>query len=408
MIAHRTYQTRGYTSKTGYARIREVLGVCQRLYNRALAERKAIYRLTGKTMGRYAQMKWLTSLRSNSQELSDISSQVERGAIIRLDRAFRNFIARVDEYKAIAARRKREGKPFRKDGAMPGFPRFKPWQRYTCIELAEVAPSMVKGNRIKIKGLPLIRLSPSRPLPESKPVSMRLVMHGRTLTIDLVYQEDVASLPKSTEAVGIDMGVNERMTLSTGQTIARREIDRRRERRLQRAVSRKKKGSKTRRKAVADFAHVKRKNAVRNRNDCHKMTTEIVRRYGFISIEDLNIQNMTRAGGSHKRGLNREILAQGWGLIRQQLAYKAEWAGRQLVRVNPSYTSRICSACGFVNGKAQEYRTFNCSECGHVADRDVNAALNILKRGREFAVGSVTDGLPSVLPETYAEWHYGI
>ena len=408
MIAHRTYQTRGYTSKTGYARIREVLGVCQRLYNRALAERKAIYRLTGKTMGRYAQVKWLTSLRSNSQELSDISSQVERGVIIRLDRAFRNFIARVDEYKAIAARRKREGKPFRKDGAMPGFPRFKPWQRYTCIELAEVAPSMVKGNRIKIKGLPLIRLCPSRPLPESKPVSMRLVMHGRTLTIDLVYQEDVASLPKSTEAVGIDMGVNERMTLSTGETIARREIDRRRERRLQRAVSRKKKGSNTRRKAVADFAHVKRKNAVRNRNDCHQITTEIVRRYGFISIEDLNIQNMTRAGGSHKRGLNREILAQGWGLIRQQLAYKAEWAGRQLVRVNPSYTSRICSACGFVNGKAQEYRTFNCSECGHVADRDVNAALNISKRGREFAVGSVTDGLPSVLPETYAEWHYGI
>jgi putative transposase len=408
MIVYRTYQTRGYTSKAGYARIREVLGVCQRLYNHLLAERKAIYRLTCKTMGKYAQMKWLTSLRSNSQELSDISSQVERGAIIRLDRAFRNFISRVDEYKTIAAKRKQEGKPPRKDGEMPGFPRFKPRQRYTCIELAEVSPSMVKGNRIKIKGLPLIRLCPSRPLPESKPVSMRLVMHGRTLTIDLVYQEDVASLPKSTEAVGIDMGVNERMTLSTGETIARREIDRRRERRLQRAVSRKKKGSKTRRKAVADFAHVKRKNAVRNRNDCHQITTEIVRRNGFISIEDLNIQNMTRAGGSHKRGLNREILAQGWGLIRQQLAYKAEWAGRQLVRVNPSYTSRICSACGFVNGKAQEYRTFNCSECGHIADRDVNAALNILKRGWESVAGSVTDGLPSVLPETYAEWHYGI
>ena len=61
MIVHRTYQTRGYTSNAGYTRIREVLGVCQRLYNHLLAERKAIY-LTGKTMGKYAQMKWLTSL----------------------------------------------------------------------------------------------------------------------------------------------------------------------------------------------------------------------------------------------------------------------------------------------------------------------------------------------------------
>ena len=113
MIVHRTYQTRGYTSKAGYARIREVLGVCQRLYNHLLAERKAIYRLTGKTMGKYAQMKWLTSLRSNSQELSDISSQVERGVIIRLDRAFRNFISRVDEYKTIAAKRKQEATPER-------------------------------------------------------------------------------------------------------------------------------------------------------------------------------------------------------------------------------------------------------------------------------------------------------
>ena len=351
MIVHRTYQTRGHTSNAGYTRIREVLGVCQRLYNHLLAERKAIYRLTCKTMGKYAQMKWLTSLRSNSQELSDISSQVERGVIIRLDRAFRNFITRVDEYKEIAAKRKREGKP---------------------------------------------------------PLSMRLVMHGRKLTVDLVYQEDVVPLSESAAVVGIDMGVNERMTLSTGQTISRREVDRRRERRLQRAISRKKKGSNSRRKVVTAFANVKRKNAVRNRNICHQITTEIVRKYAFISVEDLNIRNMTRAGGSHKRGLNREILSQGWGIIRQQLEYKAEWAGRQLVKVNPSYTSRICSECGFVNDKAQEYRTFNCSECGHVADRDVNAALNILKRGWESVAGSVTDGLPSVLPETYVKWYYGI
>ena len=353
-------------------------------------------------MGKYAQMKWLTGLRRNSQELSDIDVLVERGVLVRLDRAFNNFISRIDEYKTIAAKRKRGGKKPRKDGSKPGYPRFKPRQRYTCIELAEVTPYMVRGNRIKIKGLPPIRIVPSRPLPQSTPVSLRIVMHGRKLTVDLTYEVEVSELEPSREAIGIDMGVNERMTLSSGETVVRREIDRQTERRLQRAVSRKKLGSKSRRKTVMAFANAKRRNSVRSRNECHRITTDIVRKYGLIAVEDLNIVGMTLASGSHKRGLNREILAQGWGIIRDQLGYKAEWAGRQLVKVNPSYTSRICSACGFVNGKAREYRTFRCSECGHVGDRDINAARNILKRGWESAAGSATGGLPPVLPETYA------
>ena len=227
---HRTYQLRGHTSRAGYGRIREALGVCQRLYNRALAERIAVYRLTGKTMGTYAMMKRLTQLRRAEQSLREIDVNVERGALIRLDRAYQAFFRRV------------------KAGDGFGFPRFKPKQRYTCVELAEVRPGMVKGNRIKIKGLPAIRIRPSRRLPEDKPVSMRLVLRGRILTVDLVYAEEVDPLPHSDKAVGIDMGVNERMTLSTGETVARRETDRKRQRVLQRAVSRKRKGSLRRRK----------------------------------------------------------------------------------------------------------------------------------------------------------------
>ena len=370
---HRTYQVRGYTSRIGYGRIREVLGVCQRLYNRALAERKAVYRLTGKSMGKYAQYRWLTGLRRELQELSDIDLKVERGALIRLDRSYQSFFRRV------------------KVGEKPGFPRFKPWQRYTCLELAEVTPVMLKGNRIKIKGLPAIRIRPSRPLPEGKPVSMRMVMRGRILTVDLVYAEEVESLPKSSEvAIGIDMGVNERMTLSTGETVERRVIDRKRERRLQRAISRKVKGSNGRKKAVAAFAREKRRNVVRNRNECHRITTELVRRFGLMVIEDLRIQNMTRKGGIHKRGLNREVVGQTWGLLHEQLTYKAEWAGRQLVAVNPAYTSRTCSVCGEVQPRPRVYWLFECSGCGHSEDRDVNAAKNILQRGRELAAGGLT------------------
>ena len=383
---HRTYQMRGYTNRTGYGRIRVVLRICQQLYNRALAERKAIYRLTGKTMNLYSQTKWLTALREGAQELSQIDAQVERGVLRRLGRAYKNFFDRIDEYKTIAARKRAEGKPSRRDGAMPGFPRFKPRQRYTCIELAQVTPSMVKGTHIKVKGLPVIRIRPNRPLPECTPKSLRIVLRGRILEVSLTYAEEAHPLPANDSAVGIDLGVNERMTLSTGETVERRETDSARQRVLQRAYARKKKGSNRRAKAVAKYARWARKQQVANRNECHEITTDLVRNYGRIAIEALEINNMARAGS----GLAREVLGQTWGILRQQLAYKVEWTGRELVEVDPRYTSRICSECGEVQPKPRVYRIFECRDCGHVEDRDVNAAKNILHRGWGIPAQGIT------------------
>ena len=365
---HCTYQVRGYTSRTGYGRIREVLRLCQRLYNRALAERIAVYRMTGKTIGKYAQFKWLTGLREKYQELSDIDVKVERGALVRLDRAYKAFFRRV------------------KAGAGYGFPRFKPRQRYTCLELAAVTPNMVKGSCIKIKGLPVIRIRPDRPLPAGTPKSLRLIMRGRILEVDLVYAEKTEPLPANDRAVGIDLGVNERMTLSTGETVERRETDGNRQRVLQRSISRKKKGGNRRRKAVAKLARFKRREQVANRNECHRITTELVHRFGRIAIEKLQAQNMSRAS----RGLSREILGQTWGILRQQLAYKVEWTGRELAEVAPHYTSRICCECGEVQPKPRVYRLFECSDCGHAEDRDVNAAKNILHRGWGIPAQGIT------------------
>ena len=138
------------------------------------------------------------------------------------------------------------------------------------------------------------------------------------------------------------------------------------------------------------MARFKRRERVRDRNECHRVTTSLTRRFGMVVVEDLKVGNMTRSGGSYKRGLNREILGQTWGMLRGQLAYKAEWAGRRLVEVDPRYTSRACSECGEVQPKPKEYRLFRCSDCGHVADRDVNAAKNILQRGRELVAGGIT------------------
>ena len=133
-----------------------------------------------------------------------------------------------------------------------------------------------------------------------------------------------------------------------------------------------------------------RRVVLRNRNTCHRITTDLVRKYGAIAVEKLRIADMTRSNkgpvGEPRKdvaaasGLNRSIQEQTWGLLRQQLAYKAEWAGRQFVEVDPKNTSRDCSRCGGRNdpGKSKRYR---CSRCGARMDRDFNAAVNILRPG---------------------------
>lgn len=283
---------------------------------------------------------------------------------MRTDRAFQDFFRRV------------------RNGETPGYPRFQGVGRFQCLEMAEVTPGMVKRNKIHVKGMPAIRLRPDRELPDSSQLkSMRFVMHGRQLWVDLVYEEEIEPLPESHEEVGIDLGVNQRLTLSDGSVVERRELDRSQENRLRRKVSRTRKGSNGRRKAIAALARETRRNEVKNRNECHRITTELVRQFGSIVVEDLNMKGMTTAGGRRKRGLNREILAQTWGMILQQLTYKAEWAGRQLVKVYPAYTSRTCAECQHVNAKPRIYRVFECAKCGHVADRDMNASRNILARG---------------------------
>ena len=226
--------------------------------------------------------------------------------------------------------------------------------------------------------------------------------------VSMAFAVECPALPKSDTQVGIDMGVNERMTLSTGEMLARRIQDRRRERRLRRRVSRARKGSASRRKKVRALSRETYRNTIRNRNACHRASTSLVRRFGRRAVEDLQVRNMTRSaastaeepgkGVSAKRGLNRSINEQTWGILVSQLTYKAEYAGRKLVKVNPAYTSRTCSSCGTIlMGKSATYRLFVCQACGLVMDRDRNAARNIearafgsaLARGNESAQSGI-------------------
>ena len=312
--------------------------------------------MAGVRVSLYDQMKSFTAVRSDDPAWADMDVQVGRGVLRRLDRAFNGFFRRV------------------KAGKTPGFPRFKPGIRFRCLEIAQPRPGMVKvsadGRRacVRVKGLPAITLRLKRRLPPSERLrSLRVVRRPVGLYVDLGYEVERELLPANDAAVGLDVGVNNRIATSDGEMVERREVDRARETRLHQAVSRKRRGGNRWRKAAPTLAREQHRSRVRNRNECHRITTGIVRRYGRIAVEKLTIPNMTRSASgtleepgtnvAAKSGSNREILAQTWGLIREQLRYKAEWAGREFVEVNPRYTAESAGRAATRRRRASTGRT---------------------------------------------------
>jgi transposase len=191
----------------------------------------------------------------------------------------------------------------------------------------------------------------------------------------------------------VDRGVVVAAALSTGELLCCPQppvAQRRRLLRLQRKLARAQRGSNRRLRVKTAIAALKARQADRRKDWVEKTSTDLARRFDLIRVEDLKIRNMTRsAKGTRdhpgrrvraKAGLNRSILASGWGLLVARLEQKA--AGR-VERINPAFTSQRCSVCGHVAADSRENQAlFVCVACHYTSHADVNAARNI-------AVGSI-------------------
>jgi putative transposase len=223
----------------------------------------------------------------------------------------------------------------------------------------------------------------SRPLPagaEPSTVTVSRDSAGRWF-VSLLCECAIEPLPSTDAVVGIDVGINSLITLSTGEKIANPRyegMDRARLTSAQRNLSRKQPGSANRAKARVKLARVHARIADRRRDHLHKLTTRLVRDNQAVVIEDLGVRNML---GRHS--VARVISDASWAKLRGMLEYKCDWYGRDLVVIERWFpSSKTCSGCGHVAANLPlSIRQWECLFCGARHDRDINAARNIRAAG---------------------------
>lgn len=317
-----------------------------------------VYRRSGVGVTYKIQQDQLPSVKEVRPEYKDIDAHVLQDVLRRLDKAYQAFFAR------------------HKQGH--GFPKFHKSRDYGSITFPDPAKKRLVGNRVYLPKIGTIKIVLHRPVEgDIKTTTLTRDRCGDWFVVFSCDNVPEKPLPATGKSVGIDVGLEKFLATSDGDFVANPRFLQKAEaelRRVQRQVDKRQKGSNRRKKLVKTLARKHRKVA-RARKDFHFNTAAaLVRKYDMLAVESLNV-----------RGLSRGMLAKsvhdvGWGQFLGILGAKAAESARVIVKVNPAWTSQICSGCGHMPKikKTLSERTHHCPACGLTMDRDTNAARNIL------------------------------
>jgi len=383
-----TYKFRAYPTALQEYKLENWLFALCWLYNSALEERKKVWKEEQRTVKYSEQQNNLPKLKKKEPIIKLIHSQVLQDALRRVDKAFQKFL------QDLKRKKKREK-------VKVGYPKKKPIAKYKSLtfpqvwmkqkgELVPIIKLERKNNRFAYLHLPKtgklkIRLHRDIEWEKAKTVTVKREPSGEwyvCVSVEVDFDQIIKEVEeKRARAVGIDLGVKHLAVTSEKEFIEHPKFLQKLEKRLkreQKKLSRKEKGSSNfekQRKRVAKI-HERIKNA--RRDFLHKLSKYLVDNYSLVTFENLDIPALVE-----NNRLAKLILDAGWGTLITFATYKAVMAGARVVRVNPAYTTQICSVCGQKVPKTLADRIHKCPICGVELDRDYNSSIVIRKRGIE-------------------------
>ena len=362
----RAYKFRFYPTSEQASELNRTFGCARLVWNKALAHRHAVYTTEKKSIS-YVQMdKVLNNEWKKSDDLAflrEVSSVPLQQTLRHQQAAFNNFFAKRARYPRFKSRHGRQSIEYTRNGFR--------WDG--TLRLAKIAAPLD------------LRLS--RPTPDGQPSTVTVSRDAANRWhVSMLFDDTVEPLPLTRAVVGLDLGLKSFLVTSDGDSIDPPQFLRRKEARLaryQRRMARCRKGSRNRDKARIRVARNHARVADARRDFLHKISTDIVRAYDVIAVEDLHVNSMVR-----NHCLAKSISDSGWGEFRSMLTYKVDWYGKRLVVVDRFYpSSKTCSSCGYLLPSLNlGTRQWTCPACGTRHDRDINAAKNILAAGLAVAL----------------------
>ncbi|MEH2460639.1 RNA-guided endonuclease InsQ/TnpB family protein [Nostoc sp.] len=370
-MTQKAFKYRFYPTPEQEKLLRRTIGCARLVYNKALAARTEAWYERLERVGYAETSAMLTQWKKQDdlQFLNEVSCVPVQQGLRHLQTAFTNFFAGRAKYPNFKKKHHGGNAEFTKSA-------FK-W-RDTQVYLAKcIEPLAIRWSR----EIPLCA--------EPSTITVKLSPSGKW-TVSLLVDVQIEALPESPNQIGLDLGITSLGALSNGEKIVNPKSfkpKRRKLRKVQKALSRKKKGSNNRHKARLKVAIVHAEISDARQDFLHKLTTRLVRENQVIAVEDLSVKNMVK-----NRKLALAISDASWGELVRQLEYKCDWYGRTFVKIDRWFpSSKRCGHCGHIVEKLPlNIREWDCPKCGTHHNRDINAAKNILAAGLAVNVCGAT------------------